>query len=304
MRGSRARRGVRFAAACLLAAACGASDGITSSSDASLGGRTCTPARPAESGVSSDVHVVGDVEQPYWVLVPSGYTGAELRPLYLMLPGGAGDGELAMLGWRPAFEMSASPAILVFPDLRSGRRDVKVLRELIGTVADDFCIDIDRVYAIGGSSSATITAQLVTDAPDAVAAAVIGIGGFINTDNPDTAAPVLAYTGGTDLAATGNSVERWAERNRCTPQPTVTDLGSDVFHRHYEDCAEPLEFYVLENMGHRVPFHQCEEGSPYCAEFAEFDLIEAADEFFAQHSIDCGCVPGTTASRAEGFRQR
>lgn len=263
----------------LFAVACGGDE------EAGTDGSTCDPAKAAEPGNYERSHQLGDLEQHYWVVVPSSYDGTAATPLYVLMPGGAGLAEPALVAWGPS--LVGLDALVVFPDLAgAGRDDVATIRALVDDVADGYCIDRTRVYATGGSSSAGATARLMANASDVFAAFAVGIGSF-GADGRDPVGPVplLAWAGTTDFVSVERSVAQWAAVNNCDA-PVVTDLGSDVAHHHYQGCDAPLEYYYFKGMGHQVPSHECGEIGGYCAEYQEFDFWADAGAFFAANPLD------------------
>jgi poly(3-hydroxybutyrate) depolymerase len=275
-------------ASLLLPAAVSLGCGDVDSTDDAVGDEpalsgTCEPTRPFDAGEYDRVNVSGDVEQPYWVIVPDAYSGDEPLPLMLLLPGGDGDRDKALAGFAPVLDDDLG--IVVVADLTSpDQSSVEVIDSLIDQVATEFCVDESHVDLFGSSASARFSAEIISARPDRVAAAAIGLQSF-PPDDAGAPVPILAWTGNSDRSSTVRSVEAWAEVNGCDGEPMVTDLGSGISHVSYTGCEEPLELYDIDGMGHQIPVHDCSGMDPayagFCAEFDQFDLFEEAAAFFA-----------------------
>ena len=226
---------------------------------------------------------VDGFDVPYFVAVAEGYDGATRSQLQILLPGATGKAEPAALGWGPALlEQDAVVAIL---DINGRGRNVEVVQGLIEALVEDYCVDPQSVGVIGSSSSASFAATAAEASEEHVAAAVVGIGWFPPPDDAERPLPLLAWTGGVDKDMVDPSVEAWAEVNGCDAEPTVTTTGDDLTTFIYENCDAPVEYHVVDGMGHQVPSHQC-FGSVYCHETQSLDLLEAAAEFFAANPLD------------------
>ena len=220
---------------------------------------------------------------PYFVAVPDGYDGATRSQLQILLPGAAGKAEPAALGWGPSLlEHDAVVAIL---DVGGRGRNPEVVQGLIEDLVEDYCVDPQRVGVIGSSSSASFAGRSAAESGEHIASMVVGIGGSTPPDDVERPVPLLAWTGGTDKHMVDPSVEAWAEVNGCDAEPTVTTTGDDLTTFTYENCDAPVEYHVVDGMGHQVPSHQC-FGSVYCHETQSLDLLKAAAEFFAANPLD------------------
>jgi poly(3-hydroxybutyrate) depolymerase len=245
----------------------------------------CDPARPAEAGDYPGTNRADDVEQAYWVVVPPSYDGVKPADLYLLLPGGSGNADVALAGWGPS--LGGLDALVLIADLReSGTRNVEVLRALIDEVAAEYCVDATGVYVIGSSTSAAIAGRLMFAAPDLIAAAAVGVGDFRPEGMEPTApVPLLVWTGDVDRWGAAPAAEEWAVHNGCDSEPTVRDLGSGISWHHYEGCDATVEFYDFVGMGHMVPLHDCHGDAVFCSEYEEFDFWETASEFFDDNPL-------------------
>jgi len=282
--------------ALMAVSACGDGNGVPESGPATTG--ASIPATVDDtSGGCDDRSAIGPdsyehrhahtgVEQAYFVVVPETYEPGTPADLYIVVPGGSGSAEGALMGWGP--NLVGVQALVVFPELGNpASRTVPMMRALIGDVADTYCVDRSRVYATGSSASAGLTSRLMADASDVIAAFAPGIGRFPTVGlEPIRPVPLIAWSGDVDRAQVELSVAEWAAENGCTAEPTVSDLGSGVAHHHYEGCAASTEYYYFAGMGHQVPNHDCSATGPqYCAEYEEFDFWQDVGSFFDAHPL-------------------
>ncbi len=292
-------RAVLVALALMAVSACGDEDSVPESAPAATGTSTpatvddtdgagggCDDPSAVEPGAYEHGHTHAGVEQANFVVVPETYESGTPAHLYIVVPGGSGSAEGALMGWGP--NLVGVDALVVFPELgHPASRTVPMMRALIDDVADTYCIDRSRVYATGTSASAGFTSRLMADASDVIAAFAPGIGRFPTTGlEPIGPVPLIAWSGDIDRAQVELSVAEWAAANGCTAEPTVSDLGSGIAHHHYEGCAAPTEYYYFAGMGHQVPNHDCSAVGPqYCAEYQEFDFWEEVSRFFDAHPL-------------------
>lgn len=159
--------------------------------------------------------------------------------------------------------------------------DARFLDDLIGSLVSDGQADPRRVYAAGISGGARMACHLVADRPGRVAA-LVAVAGLRAGDPspadprvPDRATfappvptPVLAFHGTADpvnpFAGGGPSywgygvrtaLVRWAEVNRCRPDPTETPVGRHVTlvsHAPGPQGADTV-LYVVHGGGHTWP---------------------------------------------------
>ncbi len=247
----------------------------------------CDPARPFDAGEYDRLNVLGELEQPYWVVVPESYTGTEALPLLVILPGGTGDRDAALTAFRPG--LGDRHGVVAIPRLRYDRtRSVAMFESLLDNVSTEFCVDPSLIGVMGSSSSALTTGEVASASSHRVATVVVGLGRFSPKEGASPV-PILAWTGDDDRSTTRSSVELWAEVNGCDPEPVVTDLGSGISHVHYEGCDAPLELYDIDGMGHQIPSHDCSPMDPlyaqYCADYEEFDLLDAAADFITANPL-------------------
>ncbi|MEA3510824.1 MAG: hypothetical protein U9R51_05255, partial [Actinomycetota bacterium] len=230
----------------------------------------------ATPGEYEGLSVVGDVERPYWVVVPETYADAAPAPLYLHLASGNGDHDGFLAGWRPYLDDLDGVMAIVNTQQRATTVE---LVALIDELSSNYCIDPHRVHVMGTSWSEDMAVRLACEAPDRIASFVGALGSYVplNACQPDRAVPLLTFTGNPDRLYVTRLVERWAELNVCDPEPLVEDLGSGVRRLTYQDCEADVVFYDIEGMGHAWPVHESKgPGAGYTAEYEEVDYLEEA----------------------------
>ncbi len=160
--------------------------------------------------------------------------------------------------------------------------DVAFVRELIGAVQREVCVDAKRVYATGFSNGAMLSHRLGCQLADRIAAIAPVGGGLGDVDldarpprtlfdcKPSRAVPVLdlhglldgcyPYEGG---AGNGLSSEtkisipetmaRWTSVNRCGASTRVTYERGAAVCRSWADCAAETSLCTIRDGGHAWP---------------------------------------------------
>lgn len=239
-----------------------------------------------EPGEYEGLNVVGDVEQPYWMVVPEKYAEVAPAPLYLHLAAGNGDHNGNLEGWRPYLDDLDGLMAIVNTE-SAGRQSPETAVALIDQISGDYCVDPTRVHVMGTSWSFEMADRLACEESDRVASFVAALGGAVWPDcAPDRPVPLLTFSGDTDRLGVERLVEKWVAVNGCDPDPTVEDLGSGVFRRTYQNCEADIVFYDIEGMGHAWPLHEAKgPGAALVAEYDEVDYLEEAHAFFADHPL-------------------
>jgi polyhydroxybutyrate depolymerase len=237
--------------------------------------------------------LAGGYTRTYALYRPTGWDKLKNMPLVLLLHGAGGDAEkmeqltgfIAIAG-REKF-------ILVYPEgmnqqWNDGRgrneeiNDVGFIRTLIDFLVSEYKIDSDKVYVGGMSNGGFMTMRLACELSDkiaAVAAVAATVDSVVDagcqtvkpmpvmlvTGNKDKLVPV---TGGvvsrlpkSTLLSHHAIVEKWAIRDGCNLQPTVTSLpelkhdATTVTKTVYSGGKNNTEVisYVIGNGGHTWP---------------------------------------------------
>lgn len=238
----------------------------------------------AAPGEYQGLNVVGEAEQPYWVVVPESYTEGAPAPLYLHLASGSGDHDFFLEGWRP--HLDDLDGLMAMVNTAGGWQN-DVYEALIDQIGNDYCIDPLRVHVMGTSSSFYEAERLACEAPDRIASFVAALGGgAYPACTPDRPVPLLTFTGDPDRWGAEALLDTWVELNGCDPTPAVEDLGSGVYRKTYQNCEADILFYDIEGMGHAWPMHEAKgPGAGFVAEYDEVDYLEEAFRFFAEHPM-------------------
>jgi len=238
-----------------------------------------------EPGVYEGINDFEDAAQAYRVVVPEGY--AELAPAPLILWLAAGDGGLAASFevWQPYLD-EAESIFVVAEQTAPLHRGASTLTGLIDQLIAGYCIDPQRVSAMGMSSSASTVARLACDASTRIGSFFAGVDMFRPSCTPERPVPLMAMTGDSDRIAVSISVEGWAEAYGCDPEPIVEDLGSGVTRTAYQGCQADIVLYDVEGVGHGAVRHEClHPGFFFCYENEVFDLLREVELFFAEHPL-------------------
>lgn len=239
----------------------------------------------AEPGEYEGAGHYGDVEQPYWMVVPATYADVAPAPLYLHLAPGSGDHNSFLEGWRPYLDDLDGLMIMVNTATPS-RGQPDALASLVDQVSSEYCVDSQRVHVLGTSASYGMAQNFACEYSDRVASFIAALGGAVLDCRPERPVPLLTFTGDRDRNGVDGLVDKWVEINGCDPEPVVEDLGSGVRRKTYQNCAADILFYDIEGMGHVWPLHEAKgPAAGFVAEYDEVDYLEEAYAFFADHPL-------------------
>jgi polyhydroxybutyrate depolymerase len=232
--------------------------------------------------------VSSGVEREYLLHVPRSYDRSRPTPLVISIHGGAlwPAAQKEISQWdRVADEHGF---IVVYPSAVSGRgprawragggpglmRDVRFISELIDTLRASYNIDSTRVFANGLSNGGGMTFALTCALSARIAAAgVVAPAIFLPWPAcmDRRPVPMIAFHGTADHAVPyhgGQSwvapnafpdipawTKKWAERNRCAPNPLDSAMAADVIRREYTSCADgaAVVLYTVLEGGHTWP---------------------------------------------------
>lgn len=261
------------------------------------------PADPsAGCGVEPDVEPIaaeapGDVEltfpsggrdRVYRLAIPADYDPDTAAPLVMNVHGSGSTAVEASLYTGLPKAGTDRGMIVVAPEgtdgqweLGSDGVDHDFLTGLIDDLESRFCVDRNRVHAVGMSLGAWKAAATACGSPGRFASLSLvtvevrppGCEPLPVVAFHGTADPVVAYGegGGTvDSSATPNAglpptldnMVAWAEGAGCATEPEPTPIGDDVEHRVYDGCDDDLgvELYTVVGGGHTWPGAEIEIG--------------------------------------------
>jgi polyhydroxybutyrate depolymerase len=172
------------------------------------------------------------------------------------------------------------------PARDEGVDDVQFARDMVARIAQDYCIDVQRIYSTGMSNGGFMSNRLACDAADlfAAVAPVASLLG-VSTCEPTRPMPILMFNGTEDAlvpyaGATG-SFARWALLNGCEGEPEVTFENGDSRCESYLDCAEGATTTLCTVQGGRHTW----PGSPLGHTTTDLIASDAMWEFFLAHPL-------------------
>ncbi len=262
------------------------------------------------------------------VHTPVGYTGTTHVPLVLNLHGSGSTAHAQELFTMMDTTADANGFIVAYPQaaIRAGTgfdwnvpnepliggasvpkgaaNDVQFLSSVITHLELHYCIDAQRVYSTGFSGGARLTSQLACDLSNRVAAVAPVSGLRLPSPCPTPrAVPVLSFHGTADpidpylghgqkywTYSVPVAAQRWAEKDSCSPTPTVTQPSPTVQLTQYTGCADgsTVELYMISGAGHTWP------GGPHLSRAAtrilgpQSNVIDASStiwSFFEAHPL-------------------
>lgn len=271
----------------------------------------CDPAKPAAPG-TRPLEVDG---RRALVHVPEGYDGTEAQPVVLTWHSYAGSAKqhLADTGMVPVADEASF--VLVAPEgtgrprrfdqevgITSEADDVAFALALLDRVAADLCTDPARVYSVGQSNGAGLTAVLACREPTRFAAVALSSLLLLPEGCEQPAPAVLAYMGTADLTIPfdGGRVEccggwdvppadetmaAWAAHARCDDDVDLDDEGDNIERRVWDGCDGDREvrYYKIHGAGHTWP--GAEEELPIAKTTQAIDAAEETWAFFRRFSL-------------------
>jgi polyhydroxybutyrate depolymerase len=296
-------------------------------------------ARPDEQRLGPGEHVLtltsGGLERLTIVYVPPSYDGKKSVPMVILFHGGGGRAS----GIRRISSMDrvadTHGFVVVYPqglnrvwndggsDLgqRPPRDDIGFVRELVKDVSRKVSVNSRQVFACGFSNGGALTARLILEAPDLLAAgAMVGSGLYAKQmqDHPHpkpmpvlfiegTQDPCHPYQGGEAIGprmdglfkgehhgvvlSSDAVVSFWRKTNGCEGKPEVIELPhktrdntSTTYRRWTGASGNDVAEYIVQGGGHCWP-----GGLQYFPVAVigktsyDFDASEAIWQFFERH---------------------
>ncbi len=227
-------------------------------------------------------------EREYLLYVPRSYDRTRPAPLVISMHGGAmwPAAQMETSQWNTVADQYGF--IAVYPSGVSGRgprawragggpgqeQDVRFISELIDTLGASYNIDPAMIYANGLSNGGGMAFVLSCTLSDRIAAVgVVATAIFLPwsacTDRRPV--PMIAFQGTADRQIPYHGgktwvapyvfpdipawTKRWAERNRCAPNPSDSAVATDVTRLEYTTCADDaaVVLYTIRGGGHSWP---------------------------------------------------
>ena len=250
-------------------------------------GRTripCEPERPSETGLMSLELQSGGMERSALLYVPASYDGSVEFPLVLNWHG-YGSNAVKHMKYADLLPLADEERFLVVAPQGSGmpRRfnvgagitsdadDVQFALDLIDRIGTELCLDHRRVYSVGVSNGAAMSAVLACTTPARFAAigmvalllkpdecmqptpAVLGIMG-----DADLVVPIqggrVNCCGGWPIAPAEVTMQRWADHLHCEDSSDER-AAEHVERRTWHGCDDgrPVVYYLVRGGGHTWP---------------------------------------------------
>jgi polyhydroxybutyrate depolymerase len=300
-----ARALVAVAALTSMLTACGAS-GWTRAA--------CAPTRPHASGLVHLRLTSKGAPRAAVLYVPKGYRGDRQYPLVLTWHGYGASADIQIHDAGVTRLADDKGFLLVAPQgtgdparfnldrgITSNVDDVGFALDLVDTVQRQYCVDAARVYSMGASNGAGVSALLACRAPARFAAV-----GFValqlfeeGCKQPGT--PVLAIQGDADLvvpihggrvsccggweiAPAATTMAAWAKHDGCRGAGETKQISEHVERTIWDACSDDLEvrYYVVHGGGHTWP--GTEADGPLGHTTGELDASKELWTFFARFS--------------------
>lgn len=223
----------------------------------------------------------GGSERIYRLGVPRTYAPDRPAPLILNLHGSGSNAveqaiysDLPRRGAERGFLTVTPEAIGGKWELPAQGPDDEFLMSLLDDVERRYCIDLDRVHAVGMSLGAWKSAVTACAHPDRFASVALvtvevhppGCGPVAVVAFHGTADETVPYGEGSDpgivveganagLPGSRDNIASWAAAAGCSAEPDVRRIGPDVELRAYPGCDQGIdvELYTVEGGGHSWP---------------------------------------------------
>ena len=255
---------------------------------------------------------VGPQQRTYRLGVPSSYDKDVPAPVVLNLHGAGGTAERQSIYTAMPTRAAARGFLTVTPDAINGSwelpgegADDQFLTILLDDVANHYCVDLDRVHAVGLSLGAWKAAITACTHPDRFASIVLvtvevhpsecgpmpviafhGTGDHV-VPYGEGADPGVVVTGSNaGLPGVSVNMPAWAKGAGCSDQKDVVRIEPDVDHWIYRDCPTGMgvELYSIVHGDHTWP------GSPIPrpGTTQTVDATALALDWFEAHPLDNG----------------
>ena len=202
----------------------------------------------------------------------------EAEGFIVVQPDGTGD----LAAWNAGEACCGDP-------VEADTDDVGFLREIVRLVAEEACVDEDRVYSTGMSNGGYMSHRLACEAPDLIAAIAPVVGSFSEelVCESGRAVPVLQISGSEDgLASRTASVDRWREIYDCPAAGEVTYQNGTATCETWGPCIDGVEVtHCIVAGGGHCWFSDIDlQATPGCEPMNDIDTPEFAWAFLSRWS--------------------
>ena len=281
----------------------------------SSGGLTraaCSPARPHGSGFVHLRITSKGAPRAATLYVPKRYHGDRQFPLVLTWHG-YGSGADVQIHDPSVLKLADTKGFLLLAPQGTGNParfnlergitsnvdDVGFALDLLDSVQREYCVDATRVYSMGASNGAGMSALLACRAPDRFAAVGLVALQLIENDCGHPGTPVLAIQGdadfvvpigggrvsccgGWEIAPAARTLAAWAAHDGCRGAGATKQISDHVKRTIWDACAGGTEvrYYVVHGGGHTWPGK--ESDGPLGHTTGELDASKELWRFFSR----------------------
>jgi polyhydroxybutyrate depolymerase len=277
----------------------------------------CTGKAAPPQGETTRTTKVGAHERSYLVRVPPGYDPARATPLVLLFHGFTSNAkeQLAYSKMGPAADQRqvvvvAPQGMGLIPGWNAGGccgepqlfnvDDVGFVKQLLGEVRRDYCIDDRRVYAAGMSNGAFFAHRLGCELSAEIAAIGAVAGGLTYKQcNPARPLSVIAFHGTADYTVpyqggtimgfepVPQTIGFWVKRDGCSGEPKATYKKGAVTCMTHGQCSAGTEVTLCTVEGSSGT-HSWPGAGPWPSvgnSNMDIDATAAILDFFAKHTL-------------------
>lgn len=278
----------------------------------------------------NDTIVHDGLNRNFILYVPASYTPGTPAPLVFNFHGYTSNAEQQMLYGDFRSIADTAGFLLVHPNgtvdntgsthwnsgWGTGVDDVGFTGAMIDSIAEDYTVDLGRVFSTGMSNGGFMSYHLACELSNRIAA-IASVTGTMTILGPSTcnashptpimeihgtADPTVPYDGNATMSSIPVVLDHWQSFNNCSPDPVVTPVpdinqidGCTADHFLYPggDNGTEVEHYRINDGGHTWP------GAilPIGVTNYDFNASEKIWQFFAQYDINGRIVGIDEASK-------
>lgn len=204
-----------------------------------------------ESTAPSTVTVYG-VERSFLLTVPTSRTSSDPKPLIIAFHGRTNSNEQIrayygldrnasgyFIAYPAALKRDSGSFSWTDPNDKAGKlRDVALFDEIVKRLANDYCIDMDRIFVVGHSLGAWMANSVACIRGDVIRASATVGGDSVLTDCSGPAAALLMHNPNDNLASFSSAkkaLDLRIKENACARETIATEPSSLKCVKH-RDC--------------------------------------------------------------------